>query len=261
MERAVGQVLEHLDRENPGEIRGAYLYGSAVSGGLRPDSDVDLLVLTARSLTGAERASLVRLLLQVSGGKGHAAALPDATPGLPLELTSVVIGDDGRWPEPAAHDLQFGEWLRSDILNGLELQPTPDPDVPILLATAQRAHRVLRGPALTEVVSTVSASVLRESMLAIIPDILAEIVGDERNTLLALARIVTTLQTGDIVPKNVAASAAAATLSGSDRELLVRARAAYLGEVEDDWDGSEEEVTALAHSLARQAHQLAMNVG
>lgn len=40
-------VTDHLDRHDPGGVVGAYLYGSATSGGLRADSDVDVLVLTA----------------------------------------------------------------------------------------------------------------------------------------------------------------------------------------------------------------------
>lgn len=89
---------------------------------------------------------------------------------------------------------------------------------------------------------------------AIIPDILGEIVGDERNTLLALARIITTLRTGDIVPKDVAAARVGVLLSSDDRSLLERARRAYVGEVQDDWTGLEQAVTALAHRLAADAH-------
>ena len=122
-ENAVEQVLDHLDRENSGGVRGVYLYGSAVSGGLRPDSDVDILLLTERSLSGSERASLTELLMRVSAWKGHAETVPDAAEGRPLELTSIVVDDRGQWPDPPAHDFQFGEWLRAEILTGREWSP------------------------------------------------------------------------------------------------------------------------------------------
>ncbi|MGH3703114.1 MAG: aminoglycoside adenylyltransferase domain-containing protein [Agromyces sp.] len=203
MEELLAPVLRHLDAADPGEIVGVYLYGSTVSGGLRPDSDIDLLVLVRRSLTRDEREALTRVLLGASSGSAHTRTLSDGSRGRPLELTCVVIGEDRRWPEPAEHDYQFGEWLRADIQAGHTLEPTSDPDVPILLATAQAAHRVLRGRPLAEAVDPVPPAELSEAMLATIPDILEEIVGDERNTLLAFARIVTTLRTGEIVPKDV----------------------------------------------------------
>ncbi|MFF2274539.1 aminoglycoside adenylyltransferase domain-containing protein [Agromyces sp. NPDC058126] len=257
MEEQLAPVLAHLDLVDPGELVGVYLYGSAMSGGLRPDSDLDVLVLTRHSLTAGERAALTRVLLDASSGSAHRLTLSDGSTGRPLELTCVVVDAHRRWPEPAEHDFQFGEWLRADIEGGQTLEPTTDPDVPILLATAQTAHRVLRGHPLDEVVAPVPPAELREAMLASIPDILGEIVGDERNTLLAFARIVTTMRTGEIVPKDVAATSVAATLAPSDRALLERARAGYLGEAVDDWTGLADEVTALSHALAAQAHELA----
>ncbi|GAA1780938.1 aminoglycoside adenylyltransferase domain-containing protein [Agromyces lapidis] len=257
MEEQLAPVLDHLDRADPGEIVGVYRYGSAESGGLRPDSDLDVLVLTRRALTADERAALTRALLDASSGSAHPLALSDGSTGRPLELTCVIVDEHRRWPVPAEHDFQYGEWLRADIEGGQTLEPTNDPDVPILLATAQTAHRVLRGRPLAEVLDRVTQAELREAMLASIPDILGEIVGDERNTLLAFARIVTTLRTGEIVPKDVAAAAVAATLEPSDRALLDRARAGYLGEADDDWTGLGDEVTALAHTLAAQAQRLA----
>jgi len=257
MDEQLAPVVEHLDEADPGDIAGVYLYGSAVSGGLRPDSDLDVLVLARRSLTHDEREALTRVLLGASDWHGRADTFADRADGRPLELTVIVIGSDGRAPEPAEHDFQFGEWLRADLEAGQRLEPTLDPDVPILLSTAQSAHRVLRGRPLAEIVDPVSPARLREAMLAIIPDILEEIVGDERNTLLAFARILTTLRTGEIVPKDVAAAAVAPSLEPAGRALMERARAGYRGEADDDWTGLADEVAALSHVLAAQATELA----
>ena len=86
-------VLAHLDRQDPGGIVGVHLFGSAATSGLRPDSDVDLLVLTRRSLTRAERAGLVSLLLSVSGWRGHAERFPEVAARRPIELTLINTPD------------------------------------------------------------------------------------------------------------------------------------------------------------------------
>jgi hypothetical protein len=50
----------------PGTALGVYLYGSALAGGLRPDSDLDLFGVLRRRLTDAERAALVDGLVPIS---------------------------------------------------------------------------------------------------------------------------------------------------------------------------------------------------
>ena len=97
------------------------------------------------------------------------------------------------WPQ---HDFQYGEWLRADLIAGNLPQPATDPDSVILIATAISAHRVLRGPALEEVVSGVPLPMLRRAVINNVPNILHELEGDERNTVLTLARSIVTLDTG-----------------------------------------------------------------
>lgn len=249
IDAAIAPVLAHLDAAAPGSPLGVYLYGSATSGGLRPSSDVDLLVVTERSLTDAERDALTAVLLVASGRYPR----PTADAPRPLELTSVVLADVQPWRHPPRRDLQYGEWLRADLEAGVRLLPEDDPDVPILLATAQGSSRVLRGPALTAITAPVPTDLVREAMLASLPDILEEIIGDERSTLLVLARILVTLRTGAIVPKDVAAERIAAELDPGDRELLDRARRGYRGEAPDDWTDAGPRVESLARRLAARA--------
>lgn len=52
-------------------VIGVYLYGSAVMGGLRNNSDVDVLVITNRSLSETDRRKLVDRLLIISGKTGY----------------------------------------------------------------------------------------------------------------------------------------------------------------------------------------------
>lgn len=60
---------------------------------MRPDGDVDLLILTYRPLTTPERTSLVSMLASISGRKGHASQFPEAANRRPLEVTSLVVKD------------------------------------------------------------------------------------------------------------------------------------------------------------------------
>ncbi|MFD4630695.1 aminoglycoside adenylyltransferase domain-containing protein [Streptomyces sp. NPDC058284] len=272
MDTLISPLLEHLDRERPGDLLGVYLYGSASTSGLRPDSDIDLLMLTRRSLSMSERAALVSLLSGISGWRGHAERFPDAAHRRPIELTSIVVDEirggvrdetrDGMRARidllgggAPRRDFQYGEWLRAELAEGRLPQPVDDPDVVVLLATARSGHRVLRGPAFGDVVAAVPSGLLRDAVLAVVPAVLEETEGDERNALLTLARVLVTLDTGRIVSKDAAAEAVARTLAPADRRLLEHARAGYLGTVADDWTGLTSRVTALAHVLADRARR------
>jgi len=249
-------VLAHLDRQDPGGIVGVHLFGSAATSGLRPDSDVDLLVLTRRSLTRAERAGLVSLLLSVSGWRGQAERFPEVAARRPIELTGLVVDDVVPLREEPRRDFQYGEWLRAELVDGHLPLPVRDPDVVTLLATAHSAHRVLRGSRLEEVVPPVPEHLLRRALLASLPDVLAGLEGDERNTLLTLARTLVTLDSGRIVAKDEAAELIAPTLSGPDRALLLRARDGYRGSTTDEWADAAR-VASLAHRLAERSRQRA----
>ncbi|MGK4590728.1 aminoglycoside adenylyltransferase domain-containing protein [Amycolatopsis sp. w19] len=160
-----------------------------------------LLLVARRSLDEEERPALVSLLLlRLSGWRGHVDRFPDAVDRRPVELTGIVAGG-----EPARREFQYGEWLREEFVEGRLPGPAEDPDVVILAATAHAAHRVLCGAALAEVVDPVPPDQLREAALGVIPGLLSEIEGDERNVLLTLARIVVTVETGRIVSKDTAA--------------------------------------------------------
>jgi predicted nucleotidyltransferase len=46
---------------------GAYLHGSAVLGGLRAESDLDVLAVSARATTTEEKRRILSRLLKISG--------------------------------------------------------------------------------------------------------------------------------------------------------------------------------------------------
>lgn len=253
-------LLAFVDAEDPGGVVGLYLYGSAVTGGLRPESDVDLLMVTRRSLSAAERGALTTRLLALSGWSGHAERFPEVASRRPLELTSLVADDLLRADHPPRRDYQYGEWLRERIGGGEYPAAEPDPDVPILVRTAWTGHRVLRGAPLADAVREPSADAVRRAMLDLIPQILVGLdedddAGETRHALLTLARILTTLETGRIVPKDEAADHVIAGLPAEHRSALRLARDEYRGAVTVDWAAGMEEARATAGWMAEAARR------
>jgi len=258
MEALLTPVLRYLDEHRPADLVGAYLYGSATAG-LRPDSDVDLLVLTRTPLSEAERVSLVSMLLGVSGWSGHTGQFPEVADRRPLELTSLVVADVDPLPQTPRRDFQFGEWLRAELLDGHVPPAVSDPDVVVLLATAQGAHRVLRGQPLDALVAPVPPELLRHAQLALLPELMNDPAGEERFFLLTLARMLVTIETGQIVAKDVAAQCVAPRLTGRDRALLELAGQDYLGLAQVNWGDHYDHVVALIPMLAgliRQANDI-----
>ena len=68
--------------------------------------------------------------------------------------------------------------------------------------------------------------------------------GDERNVVLALARIWFSVSTGEIAPKDIAASWALEHLPDEYRPVLAVAQAAYLGTARDDLAERAKQVTS-----------------
>ncbi|NUB36334.1 nucleotidyltransferase domain-containing protein, partial [Azospirillum brasilense] len=100
----------------------AYLYGSAVAGGLRPNSDLDILVVTERSLSDDERVAIIRQLLPISGS----AAI--GGPRRPLELTILARPALIPWRHPGCLRLHHGAWVWPQFARGgLPQRPCPGP--------------------------------------------------------------------------------------------------------------------------------------
>ncbi len=110
--RQTSALLRLAQQTLPHDLVGVYLHGSAVLGGLRPDSNLDVLVVSRRSLEKSERIALLNGLLDISGRRAR------RIPGRPVKLTVVVDADVNPWRYPARVDFQYGEWLRSDYERG-----------------------------------------------------------------------------------------------------------------------------------------------
>jgi streptomycin 3"-adenylyltransferase len=231
VQRQLDQIVALVREVLGSEVVGAYLFGSATLGGLRPRSDVDVLVLSKRPTTREEKQRLVDRLLTISGRN------PPATPH-PVELTIVAEPEVRPWRYPPSYDLQYGEWWRRGFEGG-DVEPwpkEPNPDLASLITMVLRANRPLLGPPPAEVFDPVPRDDYVRAMVAAVDDVLRDLLGDTRNMILTLARIWSTLATGDIRSKDDAAAWALARLPEEHRAVLARARAVYLGEEDERWD-------------------------
>ncbi len=102
--QALKTIAELLDNM----LIGVYLYGSAVMGGLRMNSDVDILVITNQSLSEKTRRNLTNRLMLISGKIGNIKDMR------PLEVTVINqrILSLGISPK---YEFMYGEWLREQF--------------------------------------------------------------------------------------------------------------------------------------------------
>jgi len=210
-------------------LQGVYLYGSAVAGGLRAHSDLDLFVVVDRPTSIKERRELVDSLRPLSS---RALRAPDWRP---VELTIVVESDIRPWRYPPRMDFQYGEWLREQFDAGIVPEAGPNPDLAVLLAIVRNDSRALLGPPSRELLDPVPAADLEQAMRDSVPDLLTDLDTDTTNVLLTLARAWYTLVNGDFLSKDAAAEWAIPRLAPNLMPALARARDIYLGDEPDDW--------------------------
>jgi streptomycin 3"-adenylyltransferase len=227
----VDGVVALLDAVFGQHLVGAYLHGSALTGGLRPSSDLDLLAVTGRPTTPGDRRALIDHLLGISGSRARSG------PARSIELSIVVQADVRPWVFPPNLDFQFGDWWRPEFARG-DISPwrTPNPDLAVMLASARERSEPLVGPELGDMLDPIPRADINQAMLDGIPDLLADLGSDTRNVILTLARIWYTTATGSIEPKDVAADWVLARLPEEDRAVLAHARAIYLGDEPERWD-------------------------
>jgi predicted nucleotidyltransferase len=196
----VADVVDAVSEVLGATVLGVYLYGSAVAGGLRWRSDLDILVVVDRVPDDAERRALVRALLPVAR---RAGLRPDDRW---IELTVVVRSDVVPWRYPPVQAFQYGEWEREQYLAGFVPAPRPEPDLAVLLSTATAGGIALAGPPVAALLVPVPPADLRRAMVDLIPRLDGDLESDTANVLLTMARVWATLETGEILPKDEAAT-------------------------------------------------------
>jgi streptomycin 3"-adenylyltransferase len=250
--KQLAQALEVIERHLASMLLAVHLYGSALDGGLRPQSDIDLLVTVSARPAETVRQALLLDLLKVSAPPGRSATLRA------LEVTLVVYSDIVPWRYPPRRELQFGEWLRQDILADIIAPAVSDVDLAILLTKARQNSAALAGPAAQDFFEPAPE---RDFFRALADSLKLwnappDWAGDERNIVLTLARIWYSAATGKIAPKDVAADWVMARLPAAHRPVLLEARQAYLGQGEDRLAARPDQVRAFVLAVKAAVAEL-----
>ncbi|WP_047685587.1 MULTISPECIES: aminoglycoside adenylyltransferase family protein [Xenorhabdus] len=221
-----------------------YLHGSAVAGGLRPRSDVDLLVIIDRPMTSVVRECLAADLMIISG---RYPSDPDGR--RPVELIVFLRSDLAVSLYPARCEFIYGEWLRCEYEVGEIPKSVCDPELTLVLAQSRQEAIPLVGPDASSLLPAIPGSDIRRAIKDVLPSLIETLQGDERNVLLTLARMWRTLVTGEFVSKDVAADWAAARLPAIQAAVLADARETYLRGGEEDWRNRQQELQLTVSSL------------
>ncbi|WP_121639850.1 aminoglycoside nucleotidyltransferase ANT(9) [Virgibacillus sp. Bac330] len=237
------QALNVLEELLGSSIIGVYLFGSAVNGGLRINSDVDVLVVVNHSFSEVTRKKLTDRLMLISGKIGNTDSVR------PLEVTVINQEDVIPWRYPPKTEFIYGEWLRNEFEKGQIQEPTYDPDLAIVLEQARMNSVPLLGPDTSNILVPIPITDIRTAIKESLPELIEGIRGDERNVILTLARMWLTVAVGEISPKDAAAEWAIPRLPKEHANLLNLARKAYRGEYVDRWEGLDSEVMALVNYI------------
>ncbi len=232
-------------------LLGVYLHGSAVLGGLRPQSDIDLLVIVDRPMTNDQRKDLLSAFLQIS-------ATHPSTPGgrRCVEVIVFVASELAGQDYPAQAEFTYGEWLRDAFEAGEMPIAARDPENSLVLAQALREVRPLFGPNASDLLPEIPLEHVRCAMHDALPALLGGLQGDERNVLLTLARMWRTAKTGEFVSKDAGAAWAVAQMPDQEAYTLDFAHKAYLGDVRDDWSNRRDAAQRAAEYLRRRISEL-----
>jgi streptomycin 3"-adenylyltransferase len=247
-ETQIELFLEGVREVLHGDLVGAYLHGSAVLGGLRPDSDIDVVAVSTRRTTADEKRRLIDLLLTISG---RGASL---RPGRPIELDVVVASEIRPWRYPPTFDFHYDELLRDRFESGT-LEPwtsTTNRDLASAVTMVLLGHQPLAGPQPAQVFDPVPRSDYIDAILRDTETVDEFLSWDTRNVVLTLPRIWSAVATEAVFSKEEAANWALPRLPEEHRMVLELARAAYLGEAEDSWDDIRPQVRAYADHVVSE---------
>ncbi|WLR98377.1 MULTISPECIES: aminoglycoside adenylyltransferase domain-containing protein [Shinella] len=221
-----------------------YLHGSAVSGGLQPQSDIDLMTVVDGAMDTQQRGALLSALLRISARYPAPVGGPRCLEVMVLQRADLVVP-----AYPARAEFLYGEWLRDAFDDGELPMPVCDPEITLVLAQARQAAIALAGSQPEDVLPAIPSDQIRCAMADLLPSLVAGLEGDERNGMLTLARMWRTAARGDFVSKDEAATWAAARMPEPESKTLLEARDAYLGRGEDAWWDRPQAVRAVTDCL------------
>ena len=212
-------------------LLGIYLHGSAVSGRLMPQSDLDILAVISRPMTDAQREKLLTDLLRIS-------SCHPSIPGGSRCVEVMVFLQANLFEDSFLVQAEFvyGEWLRENFETGKLTSPVRDPENTLILAQTRQQAITLFGESPLVLLPEISRDSIHQAISNALPTLFEALQKDTRNVLLTLARMWYTARIGDFVTKDAAASWAIPQMSNQDADILDYARLAYLGEIDDEWE-------------------------
>ncbi|MCD7875501.1 MAG: aminoglycoside nucleotidyltransferase ANT(9) [Cloacibacillus porcorum] len=245
----VTQVISIAEALLKSQILGIYLYGSATMNGLRPGSDIDILIIIEQEMSNSIRDDLTKQLLSISGSVGCIEKRP-------LEITIINRNDIIPLRFPPKCEYMYGEWLREDMEAGRSPQSCYDPDIMILLWQARKNSKTLKGMECKKLIPFIPFREIKKAIQFSLPSLVSNFKGDERNVLLTLSRMWFTLETQETAIKNIAAEWVISILPEKFSLLITTAKEAYLGNQSDEWGTIENETTALIEFMKEQIEEL-----
>lgn len=237
-------VKSAIHRVFGSELIAIYLHGSAVSGKLRPQSDIDLLAIIDRPMTNNQRTKLLAKLLQISGRHPTTSENQRC-----IEVIIFLQSDLFNHSFPARAEFLYGEWLRDNFKAGKIPIPMRNPEYTLVLAQARHQSILLYGKNPAVLLPEIPIKYIHLAMREALPALLDGLQGDERNVILTLARMWYTATTSKFVTKDTAAAWAIPQMSNQNALLLDHARRAYLGEIKDKWKHKSVGVQKLAQHI------------
>lgn len=230
------------------DLVGIYLHGSAVLGGFRPDSDIDVVVVSRRRTSTHEKRRMIELLLALSGGRSS------TVPGRPIELDIVVASEIRPWRYPPPFDFHYSELWRERFESG-DLEPWPSDtnrDLASAITMVLLGDRPLVGPRPEDVFDPVPRADYLDAILRDTGTVDEYLPWDTRNVVLTLPRIWSAIATDDVHSKESAAFWALERMPEEHRAVLERAVSAYRGDTDDRWDDLGVETRAYVDSMLAQ---------
>jgi predicted nucleotidyltransferase len=166
---APGAVREQLSHLTSGlesifaaDLLGVYLHGSLVLGCFNPErSDVDVIAVTHRPVTGEKRRRLAEVVLGASGPKAR-----PRRPPYPLEISLLTQDQVRPWRYPTRFEFHYGESQRQRFETGDARRLfDEDHDLAAHITVLREAGVVLAGRPLEEVFPVVPRADYVDSLL------------------------------------------------------------------------------------------------
>ncbi len=207
------------------DLTAVYLHGSLAMNCFNPEiSDLDLLVISERSLTAADRERFAQEMLELSGSP-H-----------PVEMSVIAHDDLRQWQHPMPYEFHYSEGQRRLYQNALGeadfWQPQPDQadyDLAAHFVITRERGVTLVGESARVVLPEVPVDDYVDSILGDFDDAASSIQSAPVYGVLNLCRVYWFLQKNAIASKDEAGAWAVSTLPEEYRPVVFQALREYRG--------------------------------